>query len=90
MGGHVIVTFGRMDEQGIAVANQSREKAFQIGANVGVGVFLDEKGSGGMLQVQREQALADAAFGNESRRFASEIVQAAPFRPDAEFSQMLA
>lgn len=56
MGRHVIRAFASVFEQGIAVGNQAREKTFEIQADLGVGIFLDDQRSGGVLHVQGGQA----------------------------------
>ena len=43
MGGHVVFAFGGVLENGIAVGSEPGEEAFQIVADFGVGIFLDEK-----------------------------------------------
>jgi hypothetical protein len=43
VGGHVIGSFGGVDKEAVAVRNDFGHECFEIAANVGVGVFLDEK-----------------------------------------------
>jgi len=43
VGGHVVVAFGGMNEHMIAVGNEPGEEGFEVAANVGISVFLDEQ-----------------------------------------------
>jgi len=41
--GHVVVAFGRVDEHAVAVRDETGEEGFEVAADVGVGIFLNEK-----------------------------------------------
>src|SRR5687768_4633371 len=52
MGGHVVGTFGGVDEEAVAVWNDAGHEGFEVAANIGVGVFLNEQGGGGVANVE--------------------------------------
>jgi len=43
VGGHVVVAFGGVDEHAVAVRDETGEEGFKVAADVGVGIFLNEK-----------------------------------------------
>ena len=81
--GHVVIAFGGMAEQRVAVRREPREKSVQIAAHVGIGVFLDQQRGGRVAQMQREQAVAKFVFRHPLFHFAGEFAQPAPARGEA-------
>ena len=41
MGGHIVVSFGCVDEYRIAIGHQPRKKCIQIPAHIRIGILLD-------------------------------------------------
>ena len=67
VGGHVVVAFGGVGEQRVAVAHEPCKKGGEVAAHVRVGVFLDQERGGSMAQVQGEQPVAEFICGNTAR-----------------------
>src|SRR6476646_5112231 len=61
VGRHVVGAFVAMAKERVAVGNEAREEAVEIGANVRVGVLLDHKAGRGVADEQREQSGAETA-----------------------------
>ena len=57
VGGHVIVTFGSMNKKGIAIRHEPRKETFQVTANIGIGIFLNEQGYGSVAKMQCQEAI---------------------------------
>src|SRR5262245_212853 len=63
VGRHVVIAFRSVDEQRVAVGHKTREEGFQVAADIGVGIFLNQKRGGGMPEVEGEEAGLEAGFG---------------------------
>ena len=57
--GHVVVAFGHMAKERVAVGCQAAKKPFQVTADFRVGVFLNQQRSGGMLEMEGGQSRRD-------------------------------
>jgi hypothetical protein len=88
--GHVVIAFGSVDEERIAVGHQPRKKGFEVAAHIGVGIFLDQKRRRSMAQVQGEQAVAEFAGADKLFNFAGEFNQSAPTGGDDNLVKRLA
>src|SRR5262249_31782351 len=81
---HVIVALDRVNEEGIAIWNEPREETLEVPAHVRVGVLLDDKRGGRVLQVKRAEAGADAGGPHAAGHFARDVVEPAPIGFDGE------
>ena len=59
----------------IVFPHQSVEPVFQIVAHGGIGILLNNKTGGGVLQKNRTQALAQSAFRHELLHLGADIMQ---------------
>ena len=78
MGGHIVVTFGRVDKKPVAIRNQAAEKSLQIAPDIRVRILLDEERSGGVAQMQRQQAGLALVLRQPIGRVSSHFIEAAP------------
>src|SRR5205823_1475215 len=76
MGGHVIVTFGSMNKNGIAIRHEPRKETFQVTANIGIGIFLNEQGCGSVAKMQCQEAIFKTVLREPGSDFVSELVKA--------------
>jgi len=70
---HVIIAFGCVNEQFVAVRDESVEKSFEVAANIRVGIFLNDERGRGMADMKSNQAGLKLLFrdprGNLVREF---------------------
>src|SRR5215469_7189804 len=59
--------------EGTGHRDEAIERAFGIGSNIRIGVFVDEDGSRGMGDVEETSARADIKSGNNALHFVSDI-----------------
>jgi hypothetical protein len=52
VGRHIVIAFGSVLEDGIAIGCEAREDAFKVAADLGVGIFLNKEGRGSVLEMQ--------------------------------------
>ena len=88
--GHVVVAFGGVDEECIAIGNEPREERLEIAPHVRVGVLLNEQRSGSVAQMQREQTVLKIIFGEPRRDFIGELVKTTATGGQREFVECLA
>src|SRR5437879_5661636 len=74
--GHIVFPLGRVDEKRIAVGHEAGEEFFQVPPHVGVGVLLNEQRSGGMADVESQEAILEAVLRNPGGRLVGEFVEA--------------
>ena len=55
--GHIVGTFGGMDEKAIAVGHDARHPRFEIAPHVGISIFLDEQRGRSVPHVQSAQPI---------------------------------
>ena len=55
--GHVIGTFGSVNEKAIAVGNNARHPGFEVATDIWVGIFLNEQRCRGVADMQRAKAV---------------------------------
>lgn len=89
VGGHVIVALGGVFKERIAVGNQALKKPFEVAADFGIGIFLDEQGGGSVLNVQGDNAGFESGLRDELFRFSSDFVESASFRLQGDFGALL-
>jgi hypothetical protein len=89
VGGHIVIAFGGVDEEGIAIANEAGEEGFEVAADVGVGVFLDEERGGSVLEVEGQEAVAALMGAEPLFDGGGEIGEAAAAGGDGEFVEVL-
>jgi hypothetical protein len=75
VGGHVVVAFGHVREEGVAVGHQPAEERLQIALHGGIGVLLDEEAGRGVPDEDRAQALADPRRAHDAPHPARDLVQ---------------
>jgi len=86
---HVVVAFGGMNEYAVAVGDEAGEECFEVAADVGIGVFLDEQGSGGVTEMQRDKAVQETFLRKPIGNVVSDFVKAAAAGRDAQFMKGL-
>src|SRR5436190_18963650 len=59
---HVVVSFGRVDENRVPVGHKPGEELFQIPPHVRVGIFLNEQGRRSVAHMQSHQAVFESLF----------------------------
>ena len=74
---HIIVAFGGVLEESIAIRNEAFEETFEIAPHLGIGVLLNEQRSGGVLEMQRGETLSNAGFRNNGVYFVGNLVEGA-------------
>ena len=84
VGGHVVFAFGGVFEDLVAIRDEAFEEAFEVAADFGVRVFLDQEGSGGVLEVEGGDPVGDFGFLNEGGELVSEFVKAAALSGDGD------
>src|SRR3954470_12453264 len=98
MGGHVVGTLGRVNEEAIAIGDKPGHEGFEVAADVGVGVFLDEKGGGGVGGLKGGGGVADLKcaetvvdFGARefAFNFVGKFVEATAVRLNFQFAERL-
>ena len=87
--GHVVVAFGRVDEHGVSVGHELIEKGLEIAAHVWIGVFLNEKRRGSVLQMERRETRFQTAFRNKFFDAARKLIEAASAGRDLQFVNAL-
>jgi hypothetical protein len=87
--GHVVVAFGGVDEHAVAVGDEAGEESFEVAADVGIGVFLDEQRGGGVTEVEGQKAVLKAFLGEPVRNVVGDFVEAAAAGLDAKFVERL-
>ena len=71
---HIVVTFGRVLKEPVAIGNKPFEKAIEIAPHFWIGIFLDQEGSRGVKDVQSEQACLDPALADKLLRLPGEFI----------------
>src|SRR5438045_2462190 len=84
VGGHIVFALGGVDEKRVAVGYEAGEEFLQVPPDVGVGVFLNKQGSGGVAEVEGEEAVLETVSRNPGGDLIGEFVEAAAARGDAE------
>jgi len=77
VGRHIVIAFGGMDEHAVAVGDEAGEEGFEVAADVGIGVFLDEQRGGGVAEMEGEETVLKAFFGKPVGDVISDFVEAA-------------
>ena len=75
--GHIVVAFGGVDEHGVAVRGDAGEESFKVAADVRVSIFLDEKGGGGVTEVESQEAVLKTFLGQPVGDGVGDFVEAA-------------
>lgn len=87
---HIVRTFGRVDEQRIAIRNQSGKETFEVGDHVGIVVLVDQQAGGGVLDVEREHAGGHVALPRPGRHLLGDVIDAAAAGIDMDLADKLA
>jgi hypothetical protein len=85
--GHIVIAFGGVNEEWVAVLHQAGEISLEVATDVGVGVLLDQQRGGSVPEVQRDQAAFEIIFPRPFGDFVREFVQAAPAGGDGDFAE---
>ncbi len=88
MGRHVVGAFSVMPPGG-GFRRQPVQRVDEIGADVGIGVFLDHERGGGVAQEQGQETLAHAAFTDEIPDVAGDVSETAGLRFDDDLADVL-
>ena len=81
----VVLALGGVLEDRIAIRHKAGEEFLEVAADIRVGIFLDDNGGGGVLDVQGHLPGFDSALVEERGHFAGEFVEAAPAGGDGDF-----
>src|SRR3954469_17110889 len=86
---HIILTFGCMFEQRVAVRHQPRKKSFEIASHFRVGIFLDQERSGCVLDQQSDAPVYHATLGDELLNLIGEFIERPSARLQLDLMQRL-
>jgi hypothetical protein len=89
VGGHVIVAFGRVTEEGVTIGGEAREEAFEVILNRRIRVFLDEQGGGGVLKVKGGQTGLEMSRREEGLDLIGDFVEGPTLCGNLEFAKVL-
>lgn len=87
---HIIRTLQRMFVNRVVFGHQPRQKAFQIGLNRWIVVFLNQQAGRSVADVQRQQSLMDFIRPNPGTHLRCERIQALAMGGDSNFMKSLA
>lgn len=89
VGGHVVGAFEGVDVVAGGFGGQAFEVADEVGLDVGVGVFLDDEGGGGVAAEEGEEASGEALLADPGDDLAGEFVEALAAGGDGEVADGL-
>jgi hypothetical protein len=78
-----------VNEEAIAVGDKPGHEGFEVAADVGVGVFLDEKGGGGVPDLKCAETVVDFGAREFAFNFVGKFVEAAAVRLNVQFGERL-
>ena len=62
---HIILSFTGVLEHRITIRNQTREESLEIATDFRIGILLNQKGRGGVLQVESREPRLQAGLRNQ-------------------------
>ncbi len=86
---HVVRAFAGVDEEAVAVGDEAGHEGVEVAADVGVRVFLDEEGGGGVADLQGAEAVLQFGGREFPLGLSREFDEAAAVRPDLDFNKRL-
>ena len=89
MCGHVVVAFRGVNEHAVAIRHEAGEEGFQVAADVGVSVFLNEERGGGVAEMESKESVLKIFFGQPVGDVVSDFVEAAAAGLDTKFVKRL-
>ena len=90
MSGHIVLAFTGVTENRVAIGHKAGKISFKIAAHFRVGIFLNQKRSGSVLKMKRDQAGLKICLRDIGGNFFGEFVKAASASLDLNFFNALA
>ena len=84
MSGHVVIAFSSMAEQGGTIGHEASKECFEVAADIGVGVFLDQERGGGVADMKGEQASLERVAGDPGPDLIRDFIETATTGGDFE------
>jgi len=86
---HIVITFSRVNEKRITVADEPRKKTFQVAPHVRVRILLNQQRRRCVPQMQRKQSVFEIVLCNPATDIISEFVESAAPRRNGEILKSL-
>lgn len=86
---HIIIAFAGVLEKRITIRNEPGKESFEIPPHFGIGIFLNQKRSGSVLEMEGGQAGRQFRLGDEILHGRGELVKSAPFGRQSDFMNTL-
>src|SRR5262245_23937171 len=89
MSRHVVVSLAVMPKEGVPIRHEAGKEPFEVAPHFGVGILLNQQGSGRVLQMKCDQAVVEARILDEFLDGISNFGETASWGRQGEFMEAL-